>query len=167
MPGLPAGASWWGLTETGYNQHTEGTVPIYMAAFWGVLSNRNSSAPNGEHFTRHSTVDSLPWWHLDCRKDRGWAPYAPRYGPDRLQQAGSRVNKDKFFFMVKAVEYLGHAIDAEGLHPLPGKVEAVQNAPSPQDVSQLRSYLGLVHTWNLHGPHRRNCRWYMTYMCMV
>ena len=46
--------------------------------------------------------------------------------------------------MVKTVEYLGHVIDAEGLHPLPGKVEAVQNAPSPQDVLQLRSYLGLL-----------------------
>ena len=42
----------------------------------------------------------------------------------RLQQAGLWVNKDKCSFMVKAVEYLHHAIDAEGLHPLPGKVEA-------------------------------------------
>ena len=38
-----------------------------------------------------------------------------------------RVNKDKCSFMVKAVEYVGQAIDAEGLHHLPGKVEAVQN----------------------------------------
>ena len=28
---------------------------------------------------------------------------------------------------MKPVEYLGQAIDAEGLHTLPGKVEAVQN----------------------------------------
>ena len=70
----------------------------------------------------------------------------------RLQQAGLWVNKDKCFFMVKAVEYLGHAIDAEGLYPLPGKVEAVQNAPSPQDVSQLRSYLGLLTYYSKFLP---------------
>ena len=54
----------------------------------------------------------------------------------RLQLAGLRVNKDKCSFMVKAVEYLGHTIDAEGLHHLPGKVEVVQNTPSPQDADQ-------------------------------
>ena len=30
------------------------------------------------------------------------------------------------------------------MHSLPGKVEAVQNAPYLQDLSQLRSYLGLL-----------------------
>ena len=70
----------------------------------------------------------------------------------RLQQAGLRVSKDKCSFMVKNVEYLGHVIDAEGLHPLPGKVEAVQNAPSPQDVSQLRSYLGLLTYYSKFLP---------------
>ena len=46
----------------------------------------------------------------------------------RLQQAGLWVSKKKCSFMVKAVEYLGHTIDAakvEGLHPLTGKIEAV------------------------------------------
>ena len=43
-----------------------------------------------------------------------------------------------------SVEYLGHLIDARGIRALPGKVEAVQKAPPPQNVTQLRSFLGLL-----------------------
>ena len=32
------------------------------------------------------------------------------------------------------MSYLGHRIDAEGLHPLPDKVQAIVDAPDPQNV---------------------------------
>ena len=38
---------------------------------------------------------------------------------------------------IQSVSYLGHRIDAQGLHPLPDKVAAVLEAPLPQDVAQL------------------------------
>ena len=38
---------------------------------------------------------------------------------------------------IQSVSYLGHQIDAQGLHPLPDKVAAVLEAPLPQDVAQL------------------------------
>ena len=47
-------------------------------------------------------------------------------------------------FLASSVQYLGYVIDAEGLHPMPEKVKAVQNAPSPTNVSELKSYLGLL-----------------------
>ena len=34
----------------------------------------------------------------------------------QLQQAGLRLHKDKCKFMVSSVKYLGHIIDANGLH---------------------------------------------------
>ena len=37
-----------------------------------------------------------------------------------------------------------HVIDEKGLHPIGDKVEAVQKAPSPKNVSELKSYLGLL-----------------------
>ena len=37
---------------------------------------------------------------------------------DCLEKAGLRVHEDKCEFMVKAVSYLGHQIDADGLHLL-------------------------------------------------
>ena len=56
----------------------------------------------------------------------------------RLEKAGLHVKKPKCKFMVPSVEYLGHRIDAEGLHPLHEKVEAVKQAPSPSNVSELK-----------------------------
>ena len=50
------------------------------------------------------------------------------------------------------VTYLGHNIDAEGLHPVPEKVQAVHDAPSPTDVAQLRSYLGLLSFYSKFLP---------------
>ena len=46
--------------------------------------------------------------------------------------------------MVGSVDYLGYRIDAEGLHPLPDKVQAVEEAPTPTCLTELKSYLGLL-----------------------
>ena len=43
------------------------------------------------------------------------------------------------------MEYLGHVVDAEGLHATAGKMEAIMQAPVPRNVQQLRSFLGLVN----------------------
>ena len=52
--------------------------------------------------------------------------------------------KPKCQVMVPSVDYLGHVIEARGLHPLPDKVVAVQQAPTPSNVTELKSYLGLL-----------------------
>ena len=62
----------------------------------------------------------------------------------RLQQAGFCLCKDKCEFMVFSVKYLGHIIDANGLHPAPHKLKAVKNASNPQNVTELKAYLGLL-----------------------
>ena len=62
----------------------------------------------------------------------------------RLEKSGLRARKSKCQFMVSEVSYLGHQIDAEGLHPLPNKVQAVVDAPSPCSVQELKAYLGLL-----------------------
>ena len=59
---------------------------------------------------------------------------------ERLRQAGLQVNKDKCYFMQLSVEYLGHRINAEGLHPIPTKVKAVKEAPTPANKTELRSF---------------------------
>ena len=50
----------------------------------------------------------------------------------RLQKYGIRARKDKCFFMVDSVEYLGHTIDSSGLHTSTSKVKAVVDAPQPK-----------------------------------
>ena len=62
-----------------------------------------------------------------------------------LESAGICVKCEKCSFIMPEVEYLGHCILAKGIHPVPKKVSAVREAPTPKDVSQLRSFLDLVN----------------------
>ena len=63
----------------------------------------------------------------------------------RLQEAGLRVSEKKCKFCVDSVEYLGHRIDAEGCHPTKAKVRAIQSVPTPQNVSELKTFLGILN----------------------
>ena len=60
---------------------------------------------------------------------------------------------NKCSFLEKSVEYLGHCIDATGLHTTTKKVEAVQLAPTPKDQNQLRSFLRLLHYYGKFMPN--------------
>ena len=63
---------------------------------------------------------------------------------ERLAKAGLRAKKNKCKFMVPSADYLGYIIDTQGLHPHSDKVLAIQQAPKPLNVTQLKSYLGLL-----------------------
>ena len=62
----------------------------------------------------------------------------------RLEKAGLRLNPQKCKFLANTVQYCGHTISKEGIHTMPSKVDAIQNAPAPETVSQVRSFVGLV-----------------------
>ena len=62
----------------------------------------------------------------------------------RLENSGMRLNKQKCFFLQSSIEYLGHVVDEEGIHPTEEKVKAIKEAPAPTNVTQLRSFLGLL-----------------------
>ncbi|XP_058868762.1 uncharacterized protein K02A2.6-like [Acipenser ruthenus] len=70
-----------------------------------------------------------------------------------LEEYGLRVQKDKCEFFKQSLEYLGHIIDATGLHKSPGKVKAIVDAPAPENVSQLRSFLGLLNYYSRFIPN--------------
>ena len=61
--------------------------------------------------------------------------------------------KEKCAFLRDSVEYLGHKIDAEGLHPRPKKVAAVIKAPQPHNISKLRAFLGMVNYYRKFIPN--------------
>ena len=71
----------------------------------------------------------------------------------RLEQHNIRAKKTKCAFLCSTVEYLGHRIDADGLHTLSSKVKAIQDAPQPQNVQELRSFLGLLHYYGKFLPN--------------
>ena len=70
-----------------------------------------------------------------------------------LSTAGLRLRKDKCVFMAPSVTYLGHQIDAKGLHPISDKVRALQQAPEPRNVTELKSYLGLLTYYSSFLPN--------------
>ena len=72
---------------------------------------------------------------------------------DRLEKAGLRLKKSKCILMASSVEYLGHRIDQHGLHPSSEKIRAVQEAPEPKNVTELKSYLGLLNYYGKFLPN--------------
>ena len=60
---------------------------------------------------------------------------------DKLQQHGMKLKKSKCMLMKTSIEYLGHKLDADGIHPTDKKFEGVQNAVPPKNVSELCSFL--------------------------
>ena len=60
----------------------------------------------------------------------------------RFQERGLTLNKDKCVLGLKQIEILGHVISGEGIKPDPKKVEAINKAPRPENVTLLRSFLG-------------------------
>ncbi|CAI5670817.1 unnamed protein product [Oreochromis niloticus] len=71
----------------------------------------------------------------------------------RLEEAGLRLKRSKCQFMEKEVTFLGHRVDKTGLHPVPAKVKAVQEAPPPKSVTELKAYLGLLNFYNKFLPN--------------
>ena len=63
----------------------------------------------------------------------------------RLHSAGLHLKKEKCKFLMNDVTYLGHKIDAQGLHPLQNKIDAIAKAPRPQTVTELKAFLGLLN----------------------
>lgn len=72
----------------------------------------------------------------------------------RLQESGLRVKKAKCEFGKKQIEYLGHVLNSQGIHPSPGKVKAIKEAPAPSCVKELRAFLGLVNYYGRFVPNQ-------------
>ena len=51
------------------------------------------------------------------------------------------MNQMKCRFLQPSVTFLGHCIDAEGIHPTDDKLKAITQAPIPKNVQELRSFL--------------------------
>jgi hypothetical protein len=71
----------------------------------------------------------------------------------RLEEYGLRANKDKCEFFKDSIEYCGHIIDRHGLHKSQDKIDAVLRAPKPENVSQMRSFLGLINYYHKFLPN--------------
>ena len=62
----------------------------------------------------------------------------------RLRDAGLTVNARKSSFCAVETEYLGYVLPRDGIKPQPKKVQAILALTPPQNVKQLRRFLGMV-----------------------
>ena len=70
----------------------------------------------------------------------------------RLRAFHVRLNKAKCRFMQKSVEYLGHVVSQEGIKPMMNKIQAIRDAKTPTNVTELKSFLGLANYYGKFVP---------------
>ena len=96
-----------------------------------------------------------------------------------LKESGLTVKFAKCSFLAPEVIYCGYVVSKEGLKPMKGNVEAVKEVEAPSNVSQLRSFLGMVNYYNMYLPKlatvteplhqllRKNVSWVWSDECQV
>ncbi|GFU49061.1 retrovirus-related Pol polyprotein from transposon 17.6 [Trichonephila clavipes] len=58
-------------------------------------------------------------------------------------EAGLKLNSKKCLFAAQEVKILGHHVSSNGVRPDPDKIKAVRNFPTPKNIHDIRSFLGL------------------------
>ena len=96
---------------------------------------------------------------------------------DRLYKCNLHLKLSKCEFLKPEVVYLGLKISEVGLQPVEEKINAVKKAPTPRNVSELRSFLGMVQYYHsflpglatllapLHKLLQKAMQWEWTYDC--
>ena len=71
----------------------------------------------------------------------------------RFTKFGLTVKREKCAFMQDEVVYMGRKLSAKGIQPTQDKVDAIRQAPAPKNVTELRSWLGMVNFQAQFLPH--------------
>lgn len=62
----------------------------------------------------------------------------------RLRDYGLKLSPEKCHFFQSSVKYLGHVVDAQGVHTDPDKTSALKNWPRPTNREELERFLGFA-----------------------
>ena len=71
----------------------------------------------------------------------------------RMKEVGMTLNKDKCHFSQNQMKFLGQFIDREGVHPDNGKMRAIQEFRIPQNVGEIRKFLGMCNHLSKFAPN--------------
>ena len=69
---------------------------------------------------------------------------------ERFQTKGITLNPEKCHLGLSTIEYVGHTINANGLHYTRSKLDSVLNFPVPTTKKNIKSFLGLINHFHTH-----------------
>ncbi len=61
----------------------------------------------------------------------------------KVKEAGLKAKLTKCEFLKAKVTFLGHIVDANGIHTMDDKISAIKKFPEPRTVENIRSFIGL------------------------
>ncbi len=139
-----------GLLPTTQDRRPDGTARrwevVHQARFEPSIS---IASPGRRIQSFHG--DQYTVWPIPIKQASVWVFLRTSHLPENPPEwhsghgcVGLRLRKDKCVFLALLVVFLGYKKDAEGLHPVAEKVEAVQRAPSLRNVTEFKAYLGLL-----------------------
>ncbi|XP_043229035.1 uncharacterized protein K02A2.6-like [Amphibalanus amphitrite] len=72
---------------------------------------------------------------------------------ERLEKYNIHLNGAKCEMFKTELDYLGHRITADGIHPTEEKIQAIRNMKRPDDVKELQSMLGIINFYRRFLPN--------------
>ena len=72
----------------------------------------------------------------------------------KVGQAGIVLNPKKFQFCLKDVEFAGFRITSKTVEPLPKYIKSIQMFPTPKNITDIKSWFGLVNQVSSYGQLR-------------
>ena len=71
----------------------------------------------------------------------------------RLADANVTLNQDKCAFSQRSINFLGQVIDEQGIWADPEKTAAIAKMEVPQNITDLRRFMGMVNQLGKFSPH--------------
>jgi len=72
---------------------------------------------------------------------------------DVIRSAGFRLKFMKCKFAVRSVNYLGHIIEQNTIHPLQDNLVSIRDFPRPTTRKHIRQFLGKINFYNKYIPN--------------
>ncbi|XP_011859462.1 PREDICTED: uncharacterized protein K02A2.6-like [Vollenhovia emeryi] len=70
----------------------------------------------------------------------------------RLQKYNIRINLQKSEFCTDQIQYCGYIINSKGINKAPEKIEAIKEIRKPNNITELRSFLDMIHYYDRFIP---------------
>ena len=59
---------------------------------------------------------------------------------DKLRDAGLKLKPSKCVLFKTEIQYLGHLVSADGVNPIPDKIQALKDWPTPHCIRDVRAF---------------------------